>query len=322
VRTYDVTFVPGGEIYNMETDPALATPTYSPVVASDSSKTARVLIIEDDEAQAMLFSDLLEEPEPHEYVIAVDHAGSLDEGLARLSEAEYDAVLLDLSLPDSTGLQTIDAFHDAFPDIPVAVLTAYDDETLSKRAVEHGAQVYVFKGSLYGTHLKDAVRDAIERKNLQIELRSIQPYIDAVSAADTVQAGIQQLMSKLCAATSWDYAEAWVASADGKCLGRDPNWCARVEGLDEFASLSQHFRFPIGEGLAGRVAQTGQMIWVRDVTREMEFRRATLARQAGLESAAFLPVRSGDDIVAILAIFKLRKQHEETYEESYEEPNT
>jgi CheY-like chemotaxis protein len=317
VSTYDLVISSGSEVYTMDTDPTLTTPAYSPVVASDSSKTARVLVIEDDEAQAMLFRDLLEEPEPHEYILTAGHARTMEDALGMISEAEYDAVLLDLSLPDSTGLQTIDMFHEAFPDVPVAVLTAYDDETLSRRAIAHGAQIYVFKGSLYGTHLKDAVRDAIERKHLEIELRVIQPYIDAVRAADTVQAGIQQLMSKLCAATSWDYAEAWVPSSDGNYLERNPNWCARVEGLEEFASLSQHFRFPMGEGISGRVAQTGQLVWVRDVTREMEFRRATIARQAGLESAAFVPVQTGDNVVAVLAIFKLRKPSEETFEEPF-----
>src|SRR5688500_5946145 len=128
----------------METDPTLTPPAYSAVVAPDFSKTARILLTEDDESQAMLFRTLLEEPEPHEYVMTVDHVSSLDEALGRLSENEYDAVLLDLSLPDSSGLHTIDALHDAFPDVPVVVLTAYDDETLSSRAVQHGAQVYVF----------------------------------------------------------------------------------------------------------------------------------------------------------------------------------
>lgn len=317
MRTYDVAFGSGIEIDTVETGPPLTTPAYSPIVAPDFSKTARVLLTEDDESQALLFRTLLEEPEPHEYIMTVDHARSLDEALGRLSEAEYDAVLLDLSLPDSSGLQTIDAFHDAFPDVPVAVLTAYDDETLSSRAVERGAQVYVFKGSLYGTQLKDTVRDAIECRHLEIELRSVQPFINALRTSPDIHAGIQQLMSKLCAVTSWDYAEAWVATSDGKGLERSPNWCSRAEGLEEFASLSQHFRFPMGEGLAGRVAQTGQMIWVRDVTREMEFRRASLARQAGLESAAFVPVHSGENVVAILAIFKLRKQPEEPYEEPY-----
>ncbi len=313
MRTYDVAFGSGSDADIVETDPPFTTPAYPPVVAADYTKTARVLLTEDDESQALLFRTLLEEPEPHEYVMVVDHVLSLEEALIRLSEAEYDAVLLDLSLPDSSGLQTIDALHASFPDIPVAVLTAYDDETLSSRAVQHGAQVYVFKGSLYGTQLKDAVRDAIERKHLEIELRMVQPLIDALRTAPDLNAGIQQIMNKLCAVTSWDYAEAWVETPDGKGLERSPNWCTRAEGLEEFASLSQHFRFPIGEGLAGRVAQSGQMVWVRDVTREMEFRRATLARQAGLESAAFVPVHDRENMVVILAIFKLRKHPEEPY---------
>jgi len=88
-------------------------------------------------------------------------------------------------------------------------------------------------------------------------------------------------------------------------------WCGKAEGLDEFATLSENFRFPIDEGLVGRAWASRQLVWVHDVLVDMEFRRRSLAEQARLKTALFIPVLSGDEPIAVMALFTRRAPDEE-----------
>ena len=82
-----------------------------------------------------------------------------------------DIVLLDLSLPDSFGLETLARWQAAAPTLPVIVLTGSDDEALAVAAVREGAQDYLVKGRIDGALLLQAIRYAIERKLVQEDLR-------------------------------------------------------------------------------------------------------------------------------------------------------
>jgi glutamate dehydrogenase (NAD(P)+) len=121
---------------------------------------SRVLIIEDSATQAHQFARILEKAG-----FEVDRAEHLAGGLERLAAGGIDAVLLDLTLPDSEGLATffqVRARTQA-PPIPVVILTGTDDVKLGARAVEAGAQDYLVKGHLDAGALARAVRYAIER---------------------------------------------------------------------------------------------------------------------------------------------------------------
>ena len=72
--------------------------------------------------------------------------------------------MLDLSLPDSQGIETFDKLHDAAPDIPILVLGGDDDEALAEQAVARGAQDYLLPSHLNAYSLQRALRNAIERK--------------------------------------------------------------------------------------------------------------------------------------------------------------
>ncbi len=79
-------------------------------------------------------------------------------------------VLLDLSLPDSRGLATFRDLHGQVPDVPVVVLTGLDDETTAITAAKEGAQDYLVKGQFNRGLLVRAMRYAIERKRVEMEL--------------------------------------------------------------------------------------------------------------------------------------------------------
>jgi len=140
--------------------------------------TARVLLIEDDPAYARLIETLLEEEVGGGY--DVERASRLEEGLDRLKAGNIDAVLLDLTLPDSKGLDTFVRACDAAPGVPIVVLTGFDDEQLALDAVKRGAQDYLVKGNAENDTLARSLRYAIERNRMQAELRE-QALVDELT---------------------------------------------------------------------------------------------------------------------------------------------
>ena len=122
------------------------------------------LLIEDNPGDARLILEMLREAGAGPASVALSRADRLAGGLERLANRDVDLVLLDLSLPDSSGLETFEAVHSAAPDVPVVVLSGLDDEALALRAVHDGAQDYLVKGQVEGGTILRSMRYAIERK--------------------------------------------------------------------------------------------------------------------------------------------------------------
>ena len=120
-----------------------------------------VLLVEDDLAYARSATQTIAAVAP-EYVVV--HVPALAPALERLQHARFDAVLLDLGLPDSEGLSTLVAVAQAVPALPIVVLTGRSDEELSRAALRQGAQDYVIKGETDPDQLARALRYAIDRK--------------------------------------------------------------------------------------------------------------------------------------------------------------
>src|ERR1700693_3900111 len=96
----------------------------------------------------------------------VEWVRRLSDGLARLSKKGIDAVLLELSLPDSHGIETFDKLFLAAPDVPILIL-GNGNEALAKDAVGRGAQDYLLAGALARSSLPRALRNAIQRKAVE-----------------------------------------------------------------------------------------------------------------------------------------------------------
>jgi diguanylate cyclase (GGDEF)-like protein len=134
----------------------------------------RVLLIEDNDVDAQLTQDLLSEWSTEEFQVA--RATTLAEGLSLLSRERFDAMLLDLSLPDAFGLPTVREVHAASPTIPVVVLSGVSDQSLALQAVRQGAQDYLVKGQGHPELLARAIRFAIERKRFEEHLTYLAQY--------------------------------------------------------------------------------------------------------------------------------------------------
>lgn len=127
----------------------------------------RVLLVEDNPGDVRLLREILREARslPHELA----HAGRLEEARARLAEGGVDVVLLDLSLPDAQGIDTVRRALEAAPEVPLIVLTGLDDERVALQAVHAGAQDYLVKGQIEPPLLARSIRYSLERKRLEGE---------------------------------------------------------------------------------------------------------------------------------------------------------
>ena len=136
-------------------------------------EVVRLLIIEDNLGDATLVKEALEEVEGKPFRIS--HAETLQSGLDRLMLRDIDVILLDVSLPDSHGLDGLSAIRILAPDVPVVLLTGWDSESLSLRAVQNGAQDYLVKGSVQGQGLARTLQQAIVRHRMHMESASTAP---------------------------------------------------------------------------------------------------------------------------------------------------
>ncbi|MBI1176333.1 response regulator [bacterium] len=130
-----------------------------------TKETIRVLLVEDDptdlEHLQKAFADL---PNTR---FELKTASRLSEALQTLGASRFQIVLLDLNLPDSTGVETFDAIHRKFPQVPVLVLATAEDEFTTTQAVEQGAQDYLVKQQIGAPLLTRSIHYAIERSRLQ-----------------------------------------------------------------------------------------------------------------------------------------------------------
>lgn len=140
-----------------------------------------LLQVEDNPGDARLLDVYLSEAAAPDREIRVAHATKLAEALDRLTRERFDAVLLDLALSDSQGLDTLRGLRAGHPRLPIVVLTGLDDEELGLEAVKEGAQDYLVKGRLDGATLVRSLRYAVERARLLREVQEAQANIKVLS---------------------------------------------------------------------------------------------------------------------------------------------
>lgn len=127
-----------------------------------------ILLIDDNYDDVILIQEMLKEVK--DLKVNLKCADRLGTGLKILVNDGIDAVLLDLSLPDSHGLETVVKVHHFRHNVPIIVLTGLDDEEMGRNAVQAGAQDYLVKDEVNGNLLLRAIRYAIERNEIKKDL--------------------------------------------------------------------------------------------------------------------------------------------------------
>lgn len=131
-------------------------------------KKIHILMIEDDREDQLLVRAEFQKEQQEEIIFEIEE--TLAAGLQRLGKGDIDLVLLDLNLPDSLGLETIEKVRNSYPQIALVVLTGLLDEETAMKALSMGAQDYLEKGVIHGKMLIRIARYSIERKRLEEEV--------------------------------------------------------------------------------------------------------------------------------------------------------
>jgi two-component system sensor histidine kinase UhpB len=178
-----------------------------------------ILLIEDNPADLLLIGEMLSDSRYVDF--GLTHAALLSEGLGKVSDRRFDAILVDLSLPDSRGFGTFESLREMAGDVPIIVLTGVDDEELGARTLQEGAQDYLLKSELSTSLLVRSIRYAIERHRAEIALRLRERQL-----ADA------QRMSRT-GSWEWDADSESFSCSDElyRILGRDPH---SIRSPDEF----------------------------------------------------------------------------------------
>jgi len=139
---------------------------------ADEASDLDVLLVEDNPGDAKLVEHHLESPSVAHFAddVTIRHRPSLEEAKSALESATFDVLLLDLGLPGSTGLATLDRTTEIVEDVPIIVLTGMDDRETAMEAIERGAQDFLPKGELDGDRLVRSLRYAVVRSRQQRQL--------------------------------------------------------------------------------------------------------------------------------------------------------
>ncbi|MCD4785130.1 MAG: response regulator [Candidatus Eremiobacteraeota bacterium] len=131
-------------------------------------RAVRILLVEDNPDDVYIIRRMLSGITPTNFDLM--HVMRLNEAIEILLENKFDIVLLDLSLPDSQGLDTFTELNRKTQKSPIIILSGLNDQTIAMRAVHGGAQDYLVKGEINKDKLMRSIRYAIERHNLKKDL--------------------------------------------------------------------------------------------------------------------------------------------------------
>jgi CheY-like chemotaxis protein/putative methionine-R-sulfoxide reductase with GAF domain len=288
--------------------------------------THRVLLVEDNPSDAALLRAMLEEvaSEQYETQWVTTASQAVDVALRQL----FDVVLLDLSLPDSQGLETIQKLHAALPATPIVVLSGLSDEQVSMEAVQHGAQDYLVKGSASARSLARAIRYALDRKRAERALRQARDDLDlkvrlrtselrhanqslrmlghcgeAIIHADDEPTLLQDICRLIV--ESGDYRLAWVGYAenDAPRSVRPVAYVGFEDGYLEASGISWADG-PMGSGPTGLAIRTGTVQIGRDFENDpalAPWREEALRR--GYRSSMAVPLTSAGRTFGALTVY-------------------
>jgi len=125
----------------------------------------KILLVEDNPGDARLVQESLSEAGATSFDLTT--VKTLAKGLAHLKKNPVDVILLDLTLPDSSGMDTFTKMHAQASKVPIVLLTGFDDDSQASQAVREGAQDYLVKGQVSSSLLVRSIRYAIERKRAE-----------------------------------------------------------------------------------------------------------------------------------------------------------
>jgi diguanylate cyclase (GGDEF)-like protein len=215
----------------------------------EASRSLKVLHVEDNPQDARAVRALLDGAKNLQF--SVVHVETVSAALRHLGRNKSDLILLDLVLPDGSGLDNLRAIQELAPDTPIVLLTNLDDEPTAIQALKRGAQDYVLKSSRNAAEFARTTRYAIERhrhmkeiERVSFELRAANTTLEKLVLLDPLtellnRRGLQQILSRELQVVRRDGSELLVLMLD----------------LDDFKQVNDSLGYAVGDIVLKEVAQ-------------------------------------------------------------------
>ncbi len=283
----------------------------------ENIKSINILLIEDNPGDARLIQEMFAGIMTESFNIkCVDR---LSKGLEHLSAEEVDIVLLDLSLPDSQGLDTFNSLYAKAPMVPIIILSGLSDEEFATKAVQKGAQDYLVKGQVNSNLLVRSIHYAIERKLAQekIQLNSqIQTVLNKILHLPLKNLALEKMLEQVIdyithAPFPWLTLEPkgaiFLIEDDPKVLVMKAQ-----KGLAK-PLLSKCSRVPLGRCLCGRAALSGKTEFSSNIDERHETRFEGISPHGHY----CVPIKSLDTVFGVINLYSkaghVRNQDEEEF---------
>jgi len=215
------------------------------------SDAKQILYIEDNPGDVRLFEKMVAGSSIDVEIYIADR---LSTGIKMIDQTDFDAIFMDLGLPDSQGLDSMTALIQHCAGIPVIVLTGHEDADVGIQAIQAGAQDYLVKGIDYAAMFHRIIRNAIERKDIEDRLRTSEERVTHLNSILRAIRDVNQLITHetrdrfhlvqgVCdhLVRALDFHIVWIALRDGK---------RKYRGFvnAEFQKLFQPFFQPLTRG--------------------------------------------------------------------------
>jgi PAS domain S-box-containing protein len=148
------------------------------------------------------------------------------------------------------------------------------------------------------------LRDISDRKRAELESRLLDRVTAIAAETDSFETALQRTIDLTCELIGWPVGHAYTRSDDPDRLVSTSIWYLRdADGFEEFRQVTERTDFAIGEGLPGRIAQSGEPTWIADLKADANFPRNKLMKDLGVKSAFGVPVEISGKSVAVLEFF-------------------
>ncbi len=252
----------------------------------DEPMPVTLLLVEDDVRQSSALTSLFLESSPDTAVIV---AATLKDALGH-DRAGVDAVLLDLGLPDSSGLETLTAMVSRFAPVPVIVLTGTADTETGERAIALGAEDYLEKALIPPSAIRRVVRHAVRRfadRTAAAQREAQNKALGQLGQLALTNVSSAALLGTICEVVAHvlGLANAMFVerSADGLLLASP----SAGDAAASWPPVAIHDDSPLGEAI-----RTNRAVRVDDVRNSEESATAAIFRQLDAVSVVVVPVRT------------------------------
>ena len=205
-----------------------------------------------------------------------------------------------------------------YPEDRSAALAAFDRAILAHEGQDVEYRLMSTDGRLVWLHnalrvvgrdgravveLRGVMLDVTERKRAEGRLLAQYSVTSALATAETLETAAPRIIEAICESFGWSLGELWAPSEAGGVVRLVESWQSSTGEPAPFVERSREMQFAPGVGLPGRVLESGEPAWIRDVVEDPNFPRATVAAQVGLHGACAFPIVHGGRVLGVFEFF-------------------